>query len=105
VTVLGNDTTDVSGLFDCLDCLCLSILDSSVSTKFKQSDQRYQSIRLGIIVPNLLNPIVAVEDSNYDKDSSTISHCLTTIGRKTSICSKNAASEILVVTISFRQTG
>jgi hypothetical protein len=35
-------------------------------------------IRLGITVSNLLNPIVAVEDFNYDKDPSTIPHCLTT---------------------------
>jgi hypothetical protein len=71
------------------------------------------SICLGIIVPNLLNPIIAVEDSNYDKDSSTIPHCSTTIRKNTSICSKNTTSEILgsiswiadVVTISFRQTG
>jgi hypothetical protein len=70
-------------------------------------------IRLSILVSNLLNPIIAVKDFNYDKDSSTLPHCLTNIGKNISICSKNVASEISgsiswiadVVTISFRQTG
>jgi hypothetical protein len=105
MAALGNITTGVSELFGWFVCLYSSILELSVSPKFKQSCRKYREDGQGQGCPVCsAQSFIASEDFGYNKDSITIHPCLTTVRKNISICLSNAAFEVLdsVVRINRR---